>query len=192
MKQIIPFLILLTSCASTVPKPTGRAGSDQYLVTNTIRDAVDQIAHRPLDSVKVEVVFPEGAVDVAWFGDHIETKLRALGLTPDPEAADSVTVEVMMLGSDQIESRIDIPLGIPDFDPSNDFTVTRLSIYRKTKQVARCRFRVVWEMDGKVWSENDEIGAEHYLIERELFGVSLGQTTDLKALRPEINDLWER
>lgn len=183
----------LVGCGAVALSPKGRAATDQYLSSRTIEDALarmeiaDRVAGVP---VSLDVRGNESA-DLEYFKSALEAKLRLDGAEivsapaegePTPDAT-VLRVMVQSLGSDTRVGKWEIPVALPTLE--SVFTVSRLAIWKSESQIARCHFwTFALNSDGEVLYRIPAVSRTHHVTHRELLGITLGRSTDLKELRP--------
>jgi hypothetical protein len=182
---------LLVGCSTFKQGPTGRAASDQFLISACIDDAVDALRAEEnlrgrktllrLEGFKAE----KDSVDEAYLREALRAWIIRNGAVPtdDPEQAElRLTALVQSVGSDILESAFRLPLPLPSLQTG--LVLADLVLYMNRTQLGRCHLWLYGvDEENRLVFSHPSVSSRHYIRSVELLGFSIGRWTDLKALR---------
>ncbi|MFH1743919.1 MAG: hypothetical protein ABIH23_33355 [bacterium] len=173
--------------------PEGRAASDQLLVAASVQDALKQLDLRAhIENRRVSFSVEGHSSEISYIQKVMPAYLMAQGATiaQEGEEADLIlTFVVDTAGADLSTGGFSIPIILPSL--STGLTVTKIDFVQKEIQRGMCRIWVYATETGQAHVfTTDPVHSQNSISNLTIFGVSLGQNSDVEELdeKPPVLD----
>lgn len=181
-------LSILGGCRTFELKPTGRAASDQFLISSCVEGVMEKFTVGPkLSDAVVDLKVVGLGNDREYIAEVLKSWVVQSGGTI---AADTKTSPTMILnlmvqsaGSDSEVAKWVFPIPIPVPSFQSGVTMTYLEFFKVSSQIGRCHlWAYATDPATNLLFRQEPVYVQHYITNREVLGFTLGRTSDISEL----------
>jgi len=183
---VVGVVLALGGCRSIEVKPNGRAASDQFLVASCIEGALENLTiGAALKDRKIKVNVSGPGTDKDYIAEVMKSIIIRSGgtINADPKTSPTMILNLMVqsTGSDQEVAKWVLPIPIPSIQTG--ITLTYIQFFNVSTQVARCHlWAYATDPKENLLFRHEPIFITHHVTNREILGITMGRTSDLREL----------